>query len=192
MSGVERFKRLMSYVKPYRTRFLAAFACSGLVALLSGAYAWLAKPVLDDIFIQKNEQMLLVLPLALLGIATLNYAEALAAQDDLPHAESLAAGALGFFVLAKSEVHRAQCLRVLGDIYVRRGEASRARACYMQGLEVAVPLGSRFDTDKLRERLARLGPTDVAADRAVADERRPEVRPHDEHPDDEATQSPPV
>jgi subfamily B ATP-binding cassette protein MsbA len=71
MSGLERFKRLMSYVKPYRIRFLAAFACSGLVALLSGAYAWLAKPVLDDIFIQKNEQMLLVLPLALLGIATL-------------------------------------------------------------------------------------------------------------------------
>src|SRR6187549_3498562 len=71
MSGVERFKRLMSYVKPYRIRFLAAFACSALVALLSGAYAWLAKPVLDDIFIQKNEQMLLVLPLALLGIATL-------------------------------------------------------------------------------------------------------------------------
>lgn len=71
MSGLERFKRLMSYVKPYRTRFLAAFVCSGLVALLSGAYAWLARPVLDDIFIQKDEQMLLVLPLALLAVATL-------------------------------------------------------------------------------------------------------------------------
>ena len=71
MSGLERFKRLMGYVKPYRTRFLAAFVCSGLVALLSGAYAWLAKPVLDDIFIQKNEHMLMVLPLALLGVATL-------------------------------------------------------------------------------------------------------------------------
>ncbi|OQW30818.1 MAG: ABC transporter permease [Nitrospira sp. SG-bin1] len=71
MSGLERFRRLMSYVKPYRMRFLAAFVCSGLVALLSGAYAWLARPVLDEIFIQKNEQMLLVLPLALFGIATL-------------------------------------------------------------------------------------------------------------------------
>lgn len=71
MSGVKRFQRLMSYVKPYRLRFLAAFACSGLVAVLSGAYAWLARPVLDDIFIKKDEQMLLVLPLALLGVATL-------------------------------------------------------------------------------------------------------------------------
>jgi subfamily B ATP-binding cassette protein MsbA len=71
MSGLARFKRLMSYVKPYRMRFMAAFVCSGLVALLSGAYAWLARPVLDDIFIQKDERMLLVLPLALLGVATL-------------------------------------------------------------------------------------------------------------------------
>ena len=95
-------------------------------------------------------------------------------------------------MLAKSEVHRAQCLRVLGDIYVRRGETSRARACYMQGLEVAVPLGSRFDTDKLRESLARLGGSDMPADRTVADERRPEVRRSDDHPNDEATQSPPA
>ncbi|MGC4099072.1 MAG: lipid A export permease/ATP-binding protein MsbA [Nitrospira sp.] len=71
MSGLKRFQRLMRYVKPYRLRFLAAFVCSGLVALLSGAYAWLARPVLDDIFIKKDEQMLLVLPLALFGVATL-------------------------------------------------------------------------------------------------------------------------
>ncbi len=71
MSGLARFKRLMRYVKPYRVRFVAAFACSALVAVLSGAYAWLARPVLDDIFIEKNEQMLMVLPLALFGIATL-------------------------------------------------------------------------------------------------------------------------
>jgi tetratricopeptide (TPR) repeat protein len=128
----------------------------------------------------------------LLGVATLNYAEALAAQDDFARAESLAAGALGFFVLAKSDVHRAQCLRVLGDIYVRRGEVSRARACYMQGLEVAVPLGSRFDTDKLRDALARVGPSDTPAERVVADERRPEAPPPDRHPTDEATPSPPA
>lgn len=128
----------------------------------------------------------------LLGIATLNYAEALGAQDDFARAESLAAGALGFFVLAKSDVHRAQCLRVLGDIYVRRGELSRARACYMQGLEVAVPLGSRFDTGKLRDALARVGPSDTPAERVVADERRPEAQPPDDHPNDEATPSPPA
>lgn len=71
MSGIDRFKRLMRYVRPYRGRFIAAFACSGLVALLSAVYAWLVKPVLDGIFIEKNEELLLVLPLVLLGVALL-------------------------------------------------------------------------------------------------------------------------
>ncbi|MBI3355682.1 MAG: lipid A export permease/ATP-binding protein MsbA [Nitrospirae bacterium] len=71
MSGVDRFKRLMRYVYPYRGRFFAAFVCSGLVAMLSGAYAWLVRPVLDGIFIEKNEGLLLALPLALLGVAVL-------------------------------------------------------------------------------------------------------------------------
>jgi ATP-binding cassette, subfamily B, bacterial MsbA len=61
----------MGYVRPYRTRFIAAFVCSGLVAILTGVYAWLARPVLDGIFIEKNERLLLVLPLVLLGVATL-------------------------------------------------------------------------------------------------------------------------
>ena len=61
----------MRYVGPYRARFAGAFACSGLVALLTGVYAWLAKPVLDGIFIEKNESLWLILPVALLGVAVL-------------------------------------------------------------------------------------------------------------------------
>ena len=71
MSGVDRFKRLLRYIGPYRARFIGAFACSGLVALLTGVYAWLMKPVLDGIFIEKNEQLWLVLPLVLMGVAGL-------------------------------------------------------------------------------------------------------------------------
>ncbi|HSA62817.1 MAG TPA: lipid A export permease/ATP-binding protein MsbA [Nitrospiraceae bacterium] len=71
MSGLDRFLRLMRYVRPYRARFIVAFVCSGLVAALTGAYAWLVRPVLDGIFIEKNEGLLLVLPLALLGVAVL-------------------------------------------------------------------------------------------------------------------------
>ena len=59
----------MQYARPYRARFVGGLACSGLVALSTGVYAWLARPVLDGIFIEKNEQLLLVLPLALLGVA---------------------------------------------------------------------------------------------------------------------------
>jgi len=61
----------MRYVSPYRARFGGAIACSGLVALLSGVYAWLAKPVLDGVFIEKNESLWLILPVALIGVAVL-------------------------------------------------------------------------------------------------------------------------
>lgn len=71
MSTVDRLKRLLRYLKPYQGRLVAAFACSGLVAGFSGAYAWLVKPVLDEIFINKNESLLLILPLALFAVAVL-------------------------------------------------------------------------------------------------------------------------
>ncbi len=61
----------MQYVRPYRVRFVGGFACSGMVAVLTGVYAWLARPVLDGIFIEKNERLLLILPLALLAVAAL-------------------------------------------------------------------------------------------------------------------------
>jgi len=42
-----------------------------MVAASSGAYAWLVKPVLDEIFINRNEALLLGLPVALFAISVL-------------------------------------------------------------------------------------------------------------------------
>ncbi len=74
MSGLNQFIRLVRYLKPYRVRLAAAFVCSGLVAAFSGAYAWLVKPVLDEIFINRNEGLLLVLPVALFAVSVLKSA----------------------------------------------------------------------------------------------------------------------
>jgi subfamily B ATP-binding cassette protein MsbA len=74
MSSLDRFKRLVRYLKPYRVRLIAAFVCSGVVAASSGAYAWLVKPVLDEIFIKRNEALLLALPLALFAVSVLKSA----------------------------------------------------------------------------------------------------------------------
>lgn len=71
MSTLDRLIRLVRYLKPYRARLGAAFVCSGLVAAFSGAYAWLVKPVLDEIFINKNESLLILLPLALFLVSVL-------------------------------------------------------------------------------------------------------------------------
>lgn len=74
MSGLDRFIRLVRYLRPYRLRLVAAFVCSALVAAFSGAYAWLVKPVLDEIFINRNEGLLLLLPLALFLVSVLKSA----------------------------------------------------------------------------------------------------------------------
>jgi subfamily B ATP-binding cassette protein MsbA len=71
---LSRYVRLLTYIKPYRVRLITAFACSGCVAGLSAVYAWLVRPVLDGIFINKDETLLLVLPLALLTVAVLKSA----------------------------------------------------------------------------------------------------------------------
>ncbi|MFM8551921.1 MAG: ABC transporter ATP-binding protein, partial [Nitrospiraceae bacterium] len=68
---MKTFLRLMRYLVRYRVRLGAAFVCSAAVAGLSGAYAWLVRPVLDDIFIKKDEWMLMVLPVAILLVAVL-------------------------------------------------------------------------------------------------------------------------
>src|SRR5437867_872037 len=60
--------RLIRYLIPYRVRLIGAFLCSAVVAGLAGAYAWLVRPVLDGIFISKDERLLIVLPLAMLAV----------------------------------------------------------------------------------------------------------------------------
>ncbi|WP_447979697.1 lipid A export permease/ATP-binding protein MsbA [Candidatus Nitrospira bockiana] len=63
------FLRLVSCFRAYRLRLVLAFICSALVAALTGAYAWLVRPVLDGIFINKDQFLLTVLPLAILAVA---------------------------------------------------------------------------------------------------------------------------
>jgi subfamily B ATP-binding cassette protein MsbA len=40
-----------------------------MVALLTAAYAWLVRPVLDEVFVQKNERMLFVIPLIIVAVS---------------------------------------------------------------------------------------------------------------------------
>lgn len=65
------FLRLLSYLHQYRVRLVAACLCAAGVAGMSGLYAWLVQPVLDEIFIAKDQLLLLILPLVILGAATL-------------------------------------------------------------------------------------------------------------------------
>ncbi len=63
----ERRKKIISLVAVYKTRLLLAALCMIIVAGANGAMALLVKPVMDDIFINQNRDMLLLIP----GIAIL-------------------------------------------------------------------------------------------------------------------------
>jgi subfamily B ATP-binding cassette protein MsbA len=60
------YKRILEYVKPYWIRILIASLCAIGVSGATAAAAWLVQPALDKIFIQKNLQMLMLIPFAIL------------------------------------------------------------------------------------------------------------------------------
>ncbi|HIB54995.1 MAG TPA: lipid A export permease/ATP-binding protein MsbA [Nitrospirales bacterium] len=67
--GMTNYLRLLAYLRPYWKRLAIAVVCSAFVSGFTGMYAYLARPVLDDIFINKDMQMLIIVPLALLAIS---------------------------------------------------------------------------------------------------------------------------
>lgn len=58
----ERQNKIIKLVFLYWKRLLFAALCMVVVAIANGAMAFLVKPVLDDIFINKNKEMLLLIP----------------------------------------------------------------------------------------------------------------------------------
>lgn len=59
-------QRLWQYFRPYLWRLVVAVIAMAVVAGCTGAAAFLVQPVLDEIFINKNREALLLLPLAVL------------------------------------------------------------------------------------------------------------------------------
>lgn len=64
-------KRMLRYFLPYKSVVFMAFAASLLVSLSTAGTAWLIKPALDDIFISKDHNALLYVPLAFIGLTLL-------------------------------------------------------------------------------------------------------------------------
>ena len=61
------YRRLLPLMRPYLPVLLVGAALAIVVAAMEGAIAWLVKPALDDIFIQRDQAMLRLIPLLLLG-----------------------------------------------------------------------------------------------------------------------------
>lgn len=63
------YRRLLRFVRPYLGIISIAIVLSLFVSLLSAAQAWLAKPVIDDVFIKKDWEMLKVITFAIVVIS---------------------------------------------------------------------------------------------------------------------------
>ena len=60
--------RLLQYVKPYKSWLVISMVCMVIVASMAGAQAYLVKPLLDEIFFNKDSTMLKLVPLVIMGV----------------------------------------------------------------------------------------------------------------------------
>ncbi|MEQ8640346.1 MAG: ABC transporter ATP-binding protein [Alphaproteobacteria bacterium] len=65
-SGLLVRRLAADYLHPHRRRLVLAIACMVVVALATGAHAWLIQPALDDVLVAGNRRMLLLVPAAIL------------------------------------------------------------------------------------------------------------------------------
>jgi subfamily B ATP-binding cassette protein MsbA len=61
------YRRLLPLMRPYLPVLFVGAGLAMIVAAMEGAIAWLVKPALDDIFIRRDQVMLRLIPLLLLG-----------------------------------------------------------------------------------------------------------------------------
>ena len=67
MTGSQILKRLFKdSIKPYAGKLLASLFFMAIIALTTGATAWLLDPAIEMIFLDRNEKMLILIPIAII------------------------------------------------------------------------------------------------------------------------------
>jgi len=62
------FKRLLQLAKPHTSKFILAMICMLVVGATTSTLAFLVKPALDEIFLKRNSDMLMWIPVAVIFI----------------------------------------------------------------------------------------------------------------------------
>lgn len=79
MKSTDAARRLFPYLRPYLARSFAAAVAMVLVAGFNVATAWLLKPVVDQVFLERDPGMfrslLILIPIVFLGKTALNYVQ---------------------------------------------------------------------------------------------------------------------
>ena len=106
------YRRMLTYVRPYLQRLFLAMLFMVFVSSFQGAVAFLVKPALDDIFINKDQGRLAIIPLLVLAVYLLK----------------------GFFEFSQSYLMNGVGQRVIRDIrdHLYRHMQSLSLAFYMR------------------------------------------------------------
>lgn len=71
METLKIIKRILKLVKPYWGRIVLAATLGIIISGINGGLAWLVKPALDGIFLEKDTTLLVIMPLAVLLLYSL-------------------------------------------------------------------------------------------------------------------------
>ena len=67
-NATELYRRLLGFLMPYKGRLSIAIGCMTILAACTAALAWMLKPVLDEALSGKNEQLIYLIPLFVIGL----------------------------------------------------------------------------------------------------------------------------
>ena len=65
------YRIFQNYIRKHNKKLFISFFCMIIVSATTAINAWMMQPVLDDIFIKKDERLILIIPLVILLIAIL-------------------------------------------------------------------------------------------------------------------------
>ena len=147
---MEIYKRLLTYLKPYKLRLFWSLVFMGITSGLISIQAYLVQPVLDSVFLKKDVKLLLLLPPALMIVVILKGAAAYARdylmgyigqrivnniRDQLYcHLTELS---FSFYARTPTGV---LISRIINDVNLVQGALTRAPSSLVQGLLTMVAL----------------------------------------------------
>ncbi|HEX9020528.1 MAG TPA: lipid A export permease/ATP-binding protein MsbA [Nitrospirota bacterium] len=141
---MEIYKRLLTYLKPYKMRIVWSLVFMGLTSAMVSAQAYLVKPVLDKVILAKNMKLGLLLPPALVIVTLFKGATAYGRdymlgwigqkivndiRDRLyAHVESLS---FSYFTRTPTGIIIS---RIINDVNLVQGALTRAPSSLVQGV----------------------------------------------------------
>ncbi len=144
------YKRLLLYLKPYKLRIIWGVLFTALTSAMITAQTYLVKPVLDDVFVNKNKTLLYLVPPALILVTIIKGITSYAKdyligyvgqkvinniRDELyAHVQSLS---FSYFTRTPTGVIVS---RIMNDVNLIQGALTRVPASVIQGLATMLGL----------------------------------------------------